>query len=396
MPENPSTIDRLRGLLEVTRLVREGTEQSALLEAIADSIATSLGFHTVVINLYRPAWNDFEVTTVHGSDDARRALLGDTLDWAAWAPLLDKRFERRGTYLIPHGAFDWESDVGRRYVPAWEPSADPDAWHPDDELFVPMLHSDGHMLGILSVGEPYTGRRPSDEELEVLVAVADHVALALQSFQEEAAAAHHRIALRELLQVSSRLAENPAVEAILQATCDGIAHALGFRKVSIQVPDTRHGRVRHARDDRLDARRAGPERAALDVGARAAPRPTVRDRGLLPAHARAGDAAPPGRPPHVPIGHERPRRLGLGPALAGRPAARPRGQGDRRHLGRRPRGPAGPVAAADAGSARLRQPGHRGARLGRAPRGGPGSWPSTIPSPASSTATRSRTGSRWR
>jgi len=127
MPENPSTIDRLRGLLEVTRLVRAETEQSALLDAIATSIATSLGFHTVVINLYRPAWNDFEVTTVHGSDDARRALLGDTLDWGAWEPLLDKRFERRGTYLIPHGAFDWEGDVGRRYVPDWEPSAAPDA-----------------------------------------------------------------------------------------------------------------------------------------------------------------------------------------------------------------------------------------------------------------------------
>ena len=237
MPENPSTIDRLRGLLEVTRLVRAETEQSALLEAIATSIATSLGFHTVVVNLYRPAWNDFEVTTVHGSEDARRALLGDTLDWGAWTPLLDQRFERCGAYLIPHGAFDWEGDVGRRYVPAWEPSADPHAWHPDDELFVPMLHSDGHMLGILSVGEPHTGVRPSDEELEVLVAVADHVALALQSFQEEAAAAHHRIALRELLQVSSRLAETPSVDAILQATCDGVAYALGFRKVAIQLPE---------------------------------------------------------------------------------------------------------------------------------------------------------------
>jgi diguanylate cyclase (GGDEF)-like protein len=237
MRENPSTIDRLRGLLEVTRLVRAGTEQSALLEAIAGSIATSLGFHTVVINLYRPAWNDFEVTTVHGSDDARRTLLGDTLDWDAWAPLLDERFERGGAYLIPHGAFDWGSDVGRRYVPAWEPSTDPDAWHPDDELFVPMLHSDGHMLGILSVGEPHTGVRPSDEELEVLAAVADHVALALQSFQEEAAAAHHRLALRELLQVSSRLAATPSVDAIIEATCGGISHALGFRKVAVQLPD---------------------------------------------------------------------------------------------------------------------------------------------------------------
>ena len=237
MPENPSTIDRLRGLLEVTRLVRAETEQSALLEAIAASIATSLGFHTVVINLYRPAWNDFRVTTVHGSDDARRTLLGDTLDWDAWEPLLDERFRRGGAYLIPHGAFDWEGDIGRRYVPAWEPSADPNAWHPDDELFVPMRHSDGHMLGILSVGEPFTGVRPSHEELEVLVAVADHVALALQSFQEEAAAAHHRVALRELLQVSSQLAETTSVDAILQATCNGISHALGFHKVAIQLAE---------------------------------------------------------------------------------------------------------------------------------------------------------------
>ena len=153
---------------------------------------------------------------MHGSDDARRTLLGDTLDWEAWAPLLDERFERAGAYMIPHGAFDWEDDVGRRYVPDWEPTADPHAWHPDDELFVPMLHSDGHMLGILSVGEPFTGVRPSDDELDVLVAVADHVALALQSFQEKAAAAHHRIALRELLQVSSRLTETLSIDAILE------------------------------------------------------------------------------------------------------------------------------------------------------------------------------------
>jgi diguanylate cyclase (GGDEF)-like protein len=69
------------------------------------------------------------------------------------------------------------------------------------------------------------------------VAVADHVALALQSFQEEAAAAHHRVALRELLQVSSQLAETTSVDAILQATCNGISHALGFHKVAIQLAE---------------------------------------------------------------------------------------------------------------------------------------------------------------
>ncbi len=78
-PPDPSAIARLRALLDVTRLVRDETDPNTILEAIADSIATSLGFRTVVVNTYRPAWNDFEVTTVYGSDEARRTLLGDAL-----------------------------------------------------------------------------------------------------------------------------------------------------------------------------------------------------------------------------------------------------------------------------------------------------------------------------
>jgi len=226
-PPDPSAIARLRALLDVTRLVRAETDPNTILEAIADSIATSLGFATVVINTYRPAWNDFQVTAVFGSDEARRTLLGDTLPWEGWEPLLDDRFALGGAYMIPHGAFDWEDDVGARYIPDWEPSASPDAWHPDDELFVPMRHTDGHLLGIISVGEPRSGLRPSAHDVAGLVAVAEHAALALQSAQEAAAAAFHRAALRQLLQVSSRLTETLSAGAILQSVCEGISEALG-------------------------------------------------------------------------------------------------------------------------------------------------------------------------
>jgi diguanylate cyclase (GGDEF)-like protein len=236
-PKNPNTITRLRGLLEVTRLVRDETDPDRLLDAIAASIAESLGYRTVVINLYRPAWNHFEVTTVYGSDEARATLLGDVLPWEGWAPLLEERFRCGGAYLIPHGAFDWTNDVGRRYVPGWEPSDDPDAWHPDDELFVPLLHSAGHMLGIISVGEPVTNRRPGAAELDVLAAFAEHAALALESAQENAAAQRHRLALDHLLQVSSRMTETLAADAVLLAICRGIHEALGFQKVRIDLPD---------------------------------------------------------------------------------------------------------------------------------------------------------------
>ena len=238
LPHHTSnTISRLRGLLAVTKLVRDEPDTDRLLDAIATTIAESLGYRTVVINLYRPAWNHFEVTTVHGNEEARAALLGDTLPWEAWSPLLDERFSQAGAYLIPHGAFDWTNDTGRRYVPGWTPVDDPDAWHPDDELFVPLRHSAGHMLGILSVGEPVSGIRPNMGELEVLGAVAEHAALALEGAQENAAAQRHRLALDHLLQVSSQMTETLAIDAVLQAICRGIHDALGFQKVKLDLPD---------------------------------------------------------------------------------------------------------------------------------------------------------------
>ena len=92
-----STIfSRLRGLLEVTRLVRGGEELPGLLHAIARTISDSLGFRTVVINLHRREWNDLIVSTVYGSDDARDALLGQVREIADWEPLLDERFLHRG------------------------------------------------------------------------------------------------------------------------------------------------------------------------------------------------------------------------------------------------------------------------------------------------------------
>jgi len=173
-----STLTHLRGLLEVTSLVRGEDDLDAVLEAIARTIAECLGFGTVAVNLYRPAWDDFQVTNVYGNPGAREALLGDARDLASWQPLLDERFLRRGAYLIPHEQFDWFADVAT-FVPDIEPTDDPEAWHPEDALMVPMRHSAGHLLGILSVDEPRSGRKPSDEELDVLVAVAEHAALAV-------------------------------------------------------------------------------------------------------------------------------------------------------------------------------------------------------------------------
>ena len=231
-----STIfSRLRGLLEVTRLVRTGEELPELLAAIARTVSDSLAFRTVVINLYRREWDDFVVSTVYGSDAAREALLGQVRQVADWEPLLDQRFLQRGAYLVPYGEFDWDAHEGMAFTPDLPVTDDPNAWHPYDALFAPMRGADGRLLGILSVDEPISGRKPSGDEIDVLVAVSEHAAAAVEAAQDATRAKANRDALEHLLAVTARLNETADSNELLQHVCAAISDALGFEKVAVQL-----------------------------------------------------------------------------------------------------------------------------------------------------------------
>jgi diguanylate cyclase (GGDEF)-like protein len=234
----------VQALLEVTSVVRGERDLKSALATIVTTVAEALEFKTVVLNLYRPEFDDFCVTDVYGSTAARDALLGSTYEWSGWRQLLSDEFRRGGAYLIPHGSFDWSEDEGTRYVPPIEPSADPDAWHPEDELFVPLEDSEARMLAIFSVGEPRSGRRPNADELEVLCALAAHAAIAIETAQQTARTKRHRASLEQLLEVSSTLTAAQSTQSILETVCRGIHTALGFQKVSIELVDLETGLLR--------------------------------------------------------------------------------------------------------------------------------------------------------
>jgi diguanylate cyclase (GGDEF)-like protein len=258
------TISPLRGLVEVTRLLRAREDLPALLDAVARTIGESLGYGTVAVNLYRPAWDDFETRTVYGNEGARDLLLGTTLPGEEWSILLAERFERRGAYVIPRGSVDWDS-LSPSYVPEGEPASEPDAWDPEDALFVAMRDQQGSLLGIISVDEPVSGRRPSDDELDVLVALTDHAALALEAQREAAASARHQRSLEELLAVSSRITGETSHAEILRRVCIGIRDALDFGNVFASLVDPATGVVTpqaSAGWDLEELQRRGPVTAA--------------------------------------------------------------------------------------------------------------------------------------
>jgi diguanylate cyclase (GGDEF)-like protein len=222
-------------MFERTALVRDQADLQEVLEDVCRTIAELLGYRSVVVNVYRAAFDDMLTSAGVGSEEAMSHLVGRSSPRETWVPLLDERFERRGAYFVPAGQFDWEGMGIESYVPRMSASDDPNAWTAEDALFVPLRDPKGLLIGVVSVDEPETGLRPSDEEIDALVAIARHAALALRMAQDTASDVQHQRMLEGILEVSARVAEADDPEDILQAVSDGIRDALGFETVVIEL-----------------------------------------------------------------------------------------------------------------------------------------------------------------
>ena len=230
-------IASLREALQAARGVRTQDDLHAALARIAQVISETLGYGTVVVNLHRPQWDDFEAGTVVGSPAARIALQDRPSTWDQWAPYLAPAFERRGAHHVPSGGLPGADGGLAFFRPDAPPSTHPDEWDPEDLLVVVMRRANGDVLGILSVDEPADRRRPSDDDLDLLVAMGQVAALAVEQAQEARRDAQHRVALERLLSVSSRIADQRSRGGVLDEVCAGIRDALGFQRVAVMLSE---------------------------------------------------------------------------------------------------------------------------------------------------------------
>jgi diguanylate cyclase (GGDEF)-like protein len=239
VPVNTLTmLARLGTMFERTTSVRDDVDLREVLDDVALAISEVLGYRAVVINVYRAAFDDMLTAAAVGSEESVRQLLGTVSPNHTWTPLLTERFQRRGgAYFVPDGEFDWDSLGVDTYVPDLAPSDDPNAWLPGDALFVPLRDAHQQLLGVISVDEPETGLRPTDAELDVLITISQHAALAMRIGQDMANDLEHHRMLERVLEVSARLAEATDSDAVLRAVADGIQDALGFDKVLIGTAD---------------------------------------------------------------------------------------------------------------------------------------------------------------
>jgi diguanylate cyclase (GGDEF)-like protein len=176
---------QLRSMLAVSRAAAAGGGPMPVLEALAETICRELSFGVVAVNLVDQRSQQLDVVIVKGDQEARETLLGTSSPWSEWEPLVEFAHESSGAIWLPAGTYEWEVGAAVWTPPSVAPPA-PDGWHPEDMLLLPLRGSSGDVLGIVSVDQPVLGRRPTEEELSVLMAVADHAGLALEQAQRDA------------------------------------------------------------------------------------------------------------------------------------------------------------------------------------------------------------------
>jgi diguanylate cyclase (GGDEF)-like protein len=178
----------LRSMLAVSRAAASGGGPIPVLDALAETIRSELSFHVVAVRLLDAARRELTCVIVLGDDDARQVLLGTVSPWGEWEQLLRPENDRCSAIWLPAGTPTWETETVT-WTPAAAAPPGADGWHPDDMLLLPLRGQNGDVLGLVSVDQPASCRRPDDSEIAFLMSVADHAGLGLEQSLRDTASA---------------------------------------------------------------------------------------------------------------------------------------------------------------------------------------------------------------
>ena len=176
----------LRSMLSVSRAAASGRGVIPVLEALAAAIHGELSFNVVAVNL-RESPQLTRVVIVLGEPSARELLLDTTNSMTQWEALTAAARDVHGAAWLAAGSYDRDPDAAFWRPPGVAPLT-ADGWHPEDMLLLPLRSTSHEVLGIVSVDQPVLGRRPTDGEIGILMAVVDHAGLALEQVQQHGAA----------------------------------------------------------------------------------------------------------------------------------------------------------------------------------------------------------------
>jgi hypothetical protein len=231
---SPELLAPLEVLRELTRSAAEDSLDEVL-EAVSEALYRTFG--EVALSVYRPEWDDFYGVIVKGSAEAQAALIGGATPRAVFSD-----FGRYGEEVAPGVFFlDGSSELWlitpTLHTPDRAEYDHPDAWRTDDGLVVTLDDADGGPLGLVSLDEPYTERRPTPEHLRLLEVICAYAEQALRNAVRSRRIQHERTILGRIAEISPQLSGCDSRPALHGRLTSAIVPQLGFERAAVYACD---------------------------------------------------------------------------------------------------------------------------------------------------------------
>jgi PAS domain S-box-containing protein len=230
---------QLTQILEAGNLLRMDLDLDAVLHEIVASAHRALGYNMVVLNLFNEATQQMVVHSYAGLDQAaQQTLAGAVYDWEEERRLLRAEFRLGRAYFVPSGALDWDHELsGPMYVPDLPISDRPDAWRPDDVLFIPIELRDGRIAGTIWLDAPQDGQRPTIESLRPLEIFVNQAAIAIENARLFEAERQRRRELEAVYSASQQLTQSLELSEVLDAILHSVMQLVPASNVLLFLYD---------------------------------------------------------------------------------------------------------------------------------------------------------------
>ena len=150
------------------------------LDAIAKAIVDAKLFRRALISIFGKRWRRIDIGYAGFAKEEKKKLLkSKPLSAEMWHRVLSDRYRVSESYYIPHDD-PLNEEIGG--IPSPSSEEEFSGWHPNDFLFVPLKTHNDRIIGMISVDDPFDGKKPTprSETLRLLELFANRAASLLE------------------------------------------------------------------------------------------------------------------------------------------------------------------------------------------------------------------------
>jgi len=242
-------VELLHALLKLANQLQSNLDLDAVVQVIATAVSETFGFREASVYVHEDDDGVLVAHAVLGRDEqAARSILDTPCPTSVIGGLLTEGHRIGTAYFVAVDDAVWTPEL--RACFGSQPAAEGarGRWRPGDALLVPLYGKRRQLSGMLKLGDPLDGERPTLDTIVSLGAFATHAAVAIENAREHSelqdvtAELEEQLRVRhDLLDVSRALLSTLEQEEVFGQIAHMVGNLVPYDSVAIGLVDEETG-----------------------------------------------------------------------------------------------------------------------------------------------------------